>query len=139
MLTLTPIMSVGLFQSLAKTKQSTADCFSTRQLRLYHTPGSNTSKTRKRDCRLKARLAAIRQMMNFMPKMSNCNYVREMLSRHNFYISDTEWEFPLAYAIAFHDSPQQIVRFLKVIYRPQNIYILSTSRRQRRQETDRRF
>ena len=47
-----------------------------------------------------------------------------MLSRHNFYIPDTEWEFPLAFAIAFHDSPQQIVRFLKVIYRPLNIYCL---------------
>ena len=61
--------------------------------------------------------------------MSNCNHrllriIREMLSRHNFYIPDTEWEFPLVFAIAFHDSPQQIVRFLKVIYRPQNIYCL---------------
>ena len=75
-------------------------------------------------------LAALKKWTNpitddeFYAKMSNCNFIREMLSPHNFYNSDTEKRFPLAYAIAFHDSPQQIVRLLKVIYRPQNIYCL---------------
>ena len=42
----------------------------------------------------------------------------------NFYISDEELSFPLAFSMNVHDNPQQIVRFLKVIYRPQNVYCI---------------
>ena len=75
-------------------------------------------------------LAALKRWTNpvtddeFYAKISNCDYVREIFSPDNFYNSDAEIKFPLAYAIAFHNSPQQIVRLLKVIYRPQNIYCL---------------
>ena len=75
-------------------------------------------------------LAALNKWTNpvtddeFYAKISNCDYVREIFSPDNFYNSDAEIKFPLAYAIAFHNSPQQIVRLLKVIYRPQNIYCL---------------
>ena len=43
--------------------------------------------------------------------------MRDLLSRDNFYISDTEKNLPLAYVIMFHNSPQQIMRLLRVIYR----------------------
>ena len=78
----------------------------------------------------KLTLAALNKWTNpvtddeFYAKISNCDYVREIFSPDNFYNSDAEIKFPLAYAIAFHNSPQQIVRLLKVIYRPQNIYCL---------------
>ena len=60
----------------------------------------------------------------FYTKVQKCSYVRNLLSRNNFYISDTESNFPLAYIILFHDSPQQIMRLLRVIYRPHNVYCL---------------
>ena len=60
----------------------------------------------------------------FYSKVKRCSYVRDLLSRDNFYISDTEKKFPLAYVILFHNSPQQIMRLLRVIYRPHNVYCL---------------
>ena len=60
----------------------------------------------------------------FYTKVQRCSYVRNLLSSENFYTSDTERNFPLAYAILFHNSPQQIMRLLRVIYRPHNVYCL---------------
>ena len=75
-------------------------------------------------------IAAMRDWTNqvsdqvFYEKITKCSYVRELFSPNNFYISETEINYPLAYAMLFYNSPQQIVRLLKVIYRPQNIYCL---------------
>ena len=60
----------------------------------------------------------------FYKKLTKCSYVKNLFSPSAFYISETERNFPLAYVLLFHNSPQQIVRLLKVIYRPQNIYCL---------------
>ena len=60
----------------------------------------------------------------FYENITKCSYVRKLFSPNNFYISETERNFSLAYALLFNDSPQQIVRLLKVIYRPHNIYCL---------------
>ena len=60
----------------------------------------------------------------FYTKVQKCSYVRNLLSSNNFYISDTERNFPLAYIMQFHGSPQQIMRLLRVIYRPHNVYCL---------------
>ena len=57
-------------------------------------------------------------------KLAKCSYVNDVFHPTNFYTSETEVNFPLAYAVLFYDSPQQIVRLLKVIYRPHNIYCL---------------
>ena len=40
----------------------------------------------------------------------------------NFYVTDEELSFPLAFSINIHTEPQQIVRFLKSIYRSHNVY-----------------
>ena len=61
---------------------------------------------------------------DFYTKVQNCSYVRNLLSSDNFYISATEINFPLAYSILYHGSPQQVMRFLRVIYRPHNVYCL---------------
>ena len=42
----------------------------------------------------------------------------------NFYTSDEEHSFPLAFSMNIHKDPQQIVRFLKFIYRPHNVYCI---------------
>ena len=60
----------------------------------------------------------------FYQNLNNCSYIKSIFTADNFYISDVEKNFPLAYAVLFYDSPQQIVRLLKVIYRPNNIYCL---------------
>ena len=61
---------------------------------------------------------------DFYQNLKNCSYIKSIFTADNFYISDVERHFPLAYAVLFYDSPQQIVRLLKVIYRPHNIYCL---------------
>ena len=43
---------------------------------------------------------------------------------NNLYTTKEELEFPLAFLMNIHDTPQQIFRFLKVIYRPHNLYCL---------------
>ena len=60
----------------------------------------------------------------FYHNLKHCSYIKSIFSADNFYISDMERDFPLAYAMLFYNSPQQIVRLLKVIYRPHNIYCL---------------
>ena len=42
----------------------------------------------------------------------------------NFYISDEERSFPLAFSMNVHSDPQQIVRFLKAIYQSHNVYCI---------------
>ena len=42
----------------------------------------------------------------------------------NLYTTKEEVEFPLAFSMIIHDNPQQILRLLKVIYRPHNLYCL---------------
>ena len=65
----------------------------------------------------------------FYTKAQRCSYVRNLLSSDNFYISDTERNFSIAYSIVFHNSPQQIMRLLRVIYRPHNVYCLHPDRK----------
>ena len=62
-------------------------------------------------------------------RMSNCSTVLEEFS-NNFYISEEELRFPLAFSFVVYDSPQQIIRLLKAIYRPQNIYCIHTDAKQ---------
>ena len=40
----------------------------------------------------------------------------------NFYVSDVERRFPLAFVLVVHTNARQILRFLKAIYRPHNLY-----------------
>ena len=47
----------------------------------------------------------------------------------NFYTSDEELSFPLAFSINVHSDPQQVVRFLKFIYRPHNAYCIHYDRK----------
>ena len=53
----------------------------------------------------------------------DCDNIREEFSG-NFYVSDEELSFPLAFSMNIHADPQQIVRFLKFIYHPHNVYCI---------------
>ena len=46
----------------------------------------------------------------FYQNLKHCSYIKSIFSADNFYTSDMERDFPLAYAMLFYDSPQQIVR-----------------------------
>ena len=53
----------------------------------------------------------------------NCSRIREDFFG-NFYTSREEMDFPLAFSINVHNNAQQVVRMLKVIYRPHNLYCI---------------
>ncbi len=57
----------------------------------------------------------------FLKRASHCSWLKEQLT-NNLYNSKLERQFPLAYAFVIHNSPQQVFRLLKVLYRPQNTY-----------------
>ena len=57
----------------------------------------------------------------FLKTASSCSWLKEQLT-NNLYNSELERQFPLAYAFVIHNSPQQVFRLLKVLYKPQNTY-----------------
>jgi hypothetical protein len=56
-------------------------------------------------------------------KESHCTHFKDELE-DNFYTTKEELDFPLAFAMLIHNSPFQVYRLLKVIYRPHNIYCI---------------
>ena len=59
----------------------------------------------------------------FYLKLTNCTYVQNLFF-NNYYVSDRERNFPLGFVVSMHTELQQVVRFLRVIYRPHNVYCL---------------
>ena len=53
----------------------------------------------------------------------NCTWIKSTF-KNNFFVSDAEKQFPIAYAINVDRYPHQVLRFLRVIYRPHNLYCL---------------
>ena len=58
-----------------------------------------------------------------MKKMQNCFWLRDSFS-NNLYNSKLEKSFPIAFTFVVHDSPQQVLRLLRLLYRPQNSYCI---------------
>ena len=59
----------------------------------------------------------------FTEMLWNCNQLNEYLT-NNLYNTELEVSFPVAYIFVVYDNPQQIVRLLKLLYRPQNVYCI---------------
>ncbi len=59
----------------------------------------------------------------FYRQANSCAWILNQLDP-GYYVSEEEKQFPLAFAISVYQSPYQIFRFLKVIYRPHNLYCL---------------
>ena len=57
----------------------------------------------------------------FLKTASSCSWLKEQLT-NSLFNSELEREFPVAFAFVIHNSPQQIFRLLKVLYKPQNTY-----------------
>ena len=51
----------------------------------------------------------------------NCNEITAEF-HNSFYVSQEEWDFPLAFSIVMYGRTAQIVRLFKAIYRPHNVY-----------------
>ncbi len=61
--------------------------------------------------------------MYSLAKQGGCNWIKHELDR-NYHVSKKEKNFPLAFALNVFESPNQIFRFLKIIYRPHNAYCI---------------
>ena len=60
--------------------------------------------------------------------VGNCSWVREYL--HDvMYTTKLERSFPIAYAFVVYESPQQVLRLLKVLYRPTHYYCIHPDRK----------
>ncbi len=59
----------------------------------------------------------------FYKLANSCDWIKKELDRGH-YVSEQEQQFPLAFALNVYQSPYQIFRFLKVIYRPHNLYCI---------------
>ena len=58
-----------------------------------------------------------------MKKMEDCSWLRDYFS-DNLYNSKLEKSFPIAFTFVVHNSPQQVLRLLRLLYRPQNSYCI---------------
>ena len=62
--------------------------------------------------------------------LTNCSAIQSEFN--NFYVSQEEKDFPIAYQMVLHSSIQQVVRFLKVVYRPHNAYCVHIDKKSSR-------
>ena len=62
-------------------------------------------------------------LVQLLRDKKNCARMRRDFSG-TFYVSSEEQSFPIAYILIVYTNPLQIVRFLKTIYRPHNLYCI---------------
>ena len=67
--------------------------------------------------------------VQFVQRMNSCVNVTEEFS-NNFYVSSEEQDFPLAFIFVVYTNARQVVRLLKAIYRPHNVYCIHPDARQ---------
>ena len=67
-------------------------------------------------------------MSKFYNNTNQCSWLTEEFDRQ-YYVSEVEHKFPLAFALNVYNAPQQIFRFLKVIYRKHNVYCIHYDRK----------
>ena len=61
---------------------------------------------------------------DFSQKTVNCTWVREYFS-NNLYTTKLEKLFPIAFTFLIHNSAHQVIRLLKLLYRPHNQYCIA--------------
>ena len=60
---------------------------------------------------------------NLIEKAQNCSWLRNYLT-NNFYNSELESTFPLAFTLVVHDNPEQILKLFRILYRWQNSFCI---------------
>lgn len=58
----------------------------------------------------------------------NCSWLVESF-RDNLYNTELELKFPIAYSFVVYSSPEQFLRLLRLLYRPQNVYCIHPDRK----------
>ena len=58
-----------------------------------------------------------------LKRVKYCDWLREYFD-DNLYNSKLEKSFPLAFTFVVYDSPQQVLRLLRLMYKPQNSYCI---------------
>ena len=61
---------------------------------------------------------------NFIFDKSMCNVYKQLRGFDSYKITDFEKRFPLAFIILTYNDVEQFERYLKAIYRPQNVYCI---------------
>ena len=70
---------------------------------------------------------ALEQFSSWMS--GGCPSVARQFS-DNFYVSQEEVDFPIAFVLLVHTNPLQVVRLLRAIYRPHNLYCIHPDAKQ---------
>ena len=83
---------------------------------------------------LSVQLRAWRKITPWVPfaqnyKKMSCDEIRNDF-HNNFYVSEVEKDFPIAYILVVYKAAGQILRLLKAIYRPHNLYCIHPDARQ---------
>lgn len=60
---------------------------------------------------------------DMLKSVQNCTWLRSYF-RDNLYNSELEKSFPVAFTFVVYDSPQQVLRLLRLLYRPQNSFCI---------------
>ena len=76
-------------------------------------------------------LQGVEYREHFLSRIGNCTSVIEEF-QHNYYVSAEEEGFPLAFIFVVYTNAQQVIRLLKAIYRPHNLYCIHPDARQGR-------
>ena len=63
-----------------------------------------------------------------LKRTENCSWVRKYF-KDNLYITKLERAFPIAFSFIVYNSPQQVMRLLKFLYRPHNTYCIHPDRK----------
>ena len=53
---------------------------------------------------------------------TDCIWLRERFNDQSFYNSDFERDFPVAFFFVIHENAHQVLRLVKLLYRPQNSF-----------------
>ena len=56
-------------------------------------------------------------------RVRNCTWLTGYFT-NNLFVSGLERSFPIAFTFVVHDSPQQVLRLLRLLYRPHNTYCI---------------
>ncbi|TPP60654.1 Beta-1 3-galactosyl-O-glycosyl-glycoprotein beta-1 6-N-acetylglucosaminyltransferase 3 [Fasciola gigantica] len=68
-------------------------------------------------------------------RLNSCEAITTF-SGHVPWISPEEYRYPLAFAISVFENPEQFAHFLRLIYRPQNVYCIHIDRKTGRSTTE---
>ena len=64
---------------------------------------------------------------------ANCSWLVESFT-DNLYNTQLEQAFPLAYAFIVYESPEQILRLLRLLYKPQNVYCIHVDKKSEKRD-----